>query len=227
MHVSMDGGLAMRPWAISCVFVASCVAFAMPAWADESRSERPTAPVTPTFVDAAFDVGGVSSSNASFAGGPEMGATLLFRRWLLEAGATVNGAAQLLSPTTRTDFGLLLGIGTQALSIVGGDLLLEGGVRHYGDVGGCSFLCSYSGVSGDAPYIGFRVGATLHPEHAPAAVFVGGLWFFVSRDLTSRVVDFEYSGSGLFGPASGSQTVVIGGATEFGLSLRLGWDTRL
>lgn len=198
------------------------------AQAQENQREPPPLAVpTPTFIDVAFDIGGVSSSNNSYQGGPEFGATILVRRWMLEVGPTANGAAQFLSPTSRSDAGLLLGVGTQALSFIGGDLLLEGGIRHYSGMGGCSFLCNYSGVSGDVPYIGLRAGATLHPFHEPRTVFVGGLWFFLSRDLTSRLVGFDYSGSGLFGPTSGSETVAIGGATEFGLAIRLGWDTRL
>jgi hypothetical protein len=93
-------------------------------------------------------------------------------------------------------------------------------------MGGCSFLCSYPGVSGSVPYLGVRVGATLHTIHTPSTVFVGGLWFFASRDVASQSQTYAYSGQGLFGPESGTQTVVIGGATEVGVTLRLGWDTR-
>jgi hypothetical protein len=219
----------MRRSVVVCgvVVVAS---FAPPkvAHADPDRVEAVEVPAqsTPSFIDVAFDIGGVSSSNHSYQGGPEIGATLLARRWMLEAGPTFNGAAQLFSPTSRSDLGLLLGVGSEAWSFIGGDLLLEGGIRHYDDMGGCSFLCHYSGVSGNAPYVGLRAGATLHPLHAPRTVFVGGVWFSLSHDLSSRLVTFDYAGSGLFGPTSGSETVVIGGATEVGLSLRLGWDTR-
>lgn len=219
----------MRRLVALCVFAAGCVMFPKRSHADPSPSEAPPpkVPSTPTFVSVAFDIGGVSSSNSSYQGGPEIGATILFRRWMLEAGPTLNGGAQFLSPTSRADLGLLLGVGTQALSVVGGDLLLEGGIRHYSGMGGCSILCNYSGVSGDTAYIGLRAGVTLHPFHVPRTVFVGGLWFFVSRDLSSQLVGLDSSGSGLFGPTSGSGTVVIGGATEFGVSVRLGWDTRL
>jgi hypothetical protein len=198
------------------------------AHADPLPAEAPDPPASgkPIFLDVAFGAGGVSSSNASFGGGPAIGATLLFRYSMIEAGATVDAASQVLSPTSRVDVGGLVGVGSQEWSFVGGDLLLEGGVRSYQGMGGCSFLCNYPGVSGSVPYVGLRAGATLHPIHTPSTVFVGGLWFYVSRDLASQSQTFAYSGQGLFGPESGTQTVAIGGATEFGVNLRLGWDTR-
>lgn len=49
---------------------------------------------------------------------------------------------------------------------------------------------------------------------------------FVSRDLGSREVTLDYPNVSP-PPMSVAKTVVIGGATELGLSLRLGWDTRL
>jgi hypothetical protein len=198
------------------------------AHADPLPAETPDPPASgkPIFLDVAFGAGGVSSSNASFGGGPAIGATLLFRYSMIEAGATADAATEGLSPANRVDVGGLVGVGSQEWSFVGGDLLLEGGVRTYEGMGGCSFLCNYPGVSGSVPYVGLRAGATLHPIHTPSTVFVGGLWFFVSRDLASQSQTFAYSGQGLFGPESGTQTVAIGGATEFGVSLRLGWDTR-
>jgi hypothetical protein len=191
-----------------------------------AETPDPPAPGKPIFVDVAAGAGWVSSSNASFGGGPAVGATLLFRHSMLEAGATVDAATQLLSPASRVDVGGLVGVGSEEWSFVGGDLLLEGGVRSYGGMGGCSFLCNYPGVSGSVPYVGLRAGATLHPIHTRSTVFVAGLWLFVSRDLASQSEMFAYSGQGLLGPQSGTQSVVIGGATELGLSLRLGWDTR-
>ena len=123
------------------------------------------APEKPIFIDVAAGAGWVSSSNASFGGGPAIGATLLFRYSIIEAGATADAATQLLSPASRVDVGGLVGVGSQERSFVGGDLLLEGGVRTYDGMGGCSFLCNYPGVSGSVPYVGLRAGATLHPIH--------------------------------------------------------------
>jgi hypothetical protein len=191
-----------------------------------AETPNPPAPGKPVFVDVTAGAGFVSSSNASFGGGPAIGATLLFRHSMIEAGATVDAATQLLSPASRVDVGGLVGVGSQEWSFVGGDLLLEGGVRTYDGMGGCSFLCNYPGVSGSVPYLGLRAGATLHPIHTRSTVFVGGLWLSVSRDLASQSQTFAYSGQGLLGPESGTHTVAIGGATEFGVNLRLGWDTR-
>lgn len=221
----------MRHLAVQCLVVTGCIAFAEPARAEDNQGETPPPAVqrTPTFIDVAFDIGGASSSNSTYEGGPEMGVTLLLRRWMLEVGPAVSGAAQVLSPASRADYGLLLGVGSEEWSFVGGDLLLEGGLRHYSQVGGCAPLlgpCQPGGVSGDEPYLGLRAGATLHPVHAPGTVFVGGLWFFVSHDLGSRDVTLNYPGL-TSGPMSVPETVIIGGATEVGLSIRLGWDTRL
>jgi hypothetical protein len=192
------------------------------------ETSEPPAPSRPAFLDVAFAVGGVSSSSAAFGGGPAIGATGLVRYSPFEAGVSVDAAGELLSPASRVDYGGLVGVGYQeGPSTMGGHLLLEGGARNYEGMGGCSFLCSDPGVSGSVPYLGVRAGATLHPVHKPSTVFVGGLWFFVTRDLASQSQTFSYSGQGLVGPESGTETVAIGGATELGLTLRLGWDTRL
>ncbi|HEY3817840.1 MAG TPA: hypothetical protein VGL81_11745 [Polyangiaceae bacterium] len=213
---------------LAALTLLSLTALTSTAHADPLAAEAPDppAPKKPIFVDVAAGAGWVSSSNASFGGGPTMGATLLFRYSMIEAGATADVATQILSPTSRVDVGGLVGIGSQEWSFIGGDLLLEGGVRRYDDVGGCSFLCNYPGVSGSVPYVGLRAGVTLHPIHTPSTVFVGGLWFFVSRDLASESQTFALAGQGLLGPESGTQGAVIGGATELGVNLRLGWDTR-
>ena len=193
----------------------------------DGTSESP-AHSSRAFLDVAFGVGGVSSSSAAFGGGPAIGATFLVRYSPFEAGVNVDASGAILNPASRVDYGALVGVGYQeGSSPMGGHLLLEGGARNYEGMGGCSFLCSYPGVSGSVPYLGGRAGATLHPVHTPRTVFVGGLWFFVSRDLASQSQTFSYSGQGLLGPESGTETVAIGGATEFGLTLRLGWDTRL
>jgi hypothetical protein len=155
-------------------------------------------------------LGGVSSSGRLRDASTHLGATAIFRGWMLELGA-IGEVGRPGKDGGTTLLGALGGLGFDvgALRL---EALGELGAHRYGDVLQDSAVVTRSKSDAWLVSVGLRPGLSL--RFGPGGILLVGVWAFARWDVTSREVQVNLSGTG-------NSTYKLGGS-QFGAAARLG-----
>ncbi len=144
--------------------------------------------------------------------------------------ATAEVGTAVLGPS-RLGAGALAGLGAHKWTPVGLDLMAEVGLRAYSGVEDprvSSFGSTTKGASANIPYVGLRLGldapvGAIRRGHARPLFGFGA---YVRYEPVQVRREYVYTDSDWFSgrSSSASASATIGGATEFGLALRVGFD---
>ena len=179
-----------------------------------------------------FGLGVVSSRGSDFEGALTVEGAVIKRLGFFELGGRAELGTAVLA-NHRLGLGGLAGVGFHRARI-GVALLAEGGFHTYAGVGSraTDVFDHTDGAGGTVPYFGLRLALDVPLESAAAARsghrrgFVG-LALSVRREPWQSQQAYSFRAGSLFGdddPTFQNAEASLGGATEMGLALRIGFD---
>jgi len=211
------------------VFVAitTTVALGSPVMAQDAEAPAAPAPAPPLVRNIVGDLGAgfVSMRGSDVNALLTLDTTLVARMGPFQIGGGAECGSGFLH-NGRLGGAALVGLGAHEWMPFGVDLIGEVGLRHYIAVSPGFF--SGPGASATVPYVGLRLGIDV-PVGAlrrGAARPVFGFGAYARYEPIQVKRSYSYTDSDWFSDrmTTRDESVKIGGATEFGLALRVGFD---